>query len=589
MPESATDLRMDAAEPRLRSLKGELLLLIAAQARRVTVEVMVTAALVAALVTAYVPPVIPLAWLLVVLASTLLHTRVVGRLPDDTSSDEDRRLRVAAWSFGIHGAILASLLAVFPWLPVTIGTVLTIFNIGLCTATIPGVAGWRRIFLPYALVTLGPVALVWALSPTLQAGLYERLIFVGMVLGYLTAMLGHAKGAWAVFTESYDIRSQRLELNRKLREALTHAEAANRAKTRFLASASHDLRQPIHALSLFSGSLLLRQMDARTADIAGQIDKAIKALASQLDALLDISRLDAGVIEKTITTVDLHALLAHLQAEFAPQARQRGLRLAVNCARQTLVLTDAGLLERVLRNLLSNAIKYTMTGGVDLIVTPVGDGARFRVAVRDSGIGIPLAERERVFEEFYQLHNPERDRTKGLGLGLAIVRRLTELLGLQLRVESALGVGSEFSVEIPAAQPQASPPHENSCAPGRAATQIDVLVIDDEEAIRLGMITLLEELGYGVLALPSTETALKAAAESRPSIVLADFRLRGEDNGLQAIRALRRRWPDLPALLISGDTAPERLREAHAAGVELLHKPVNAATLHQSILRAISP
>lgn len=589
MPDNATDLRTDAAEPGLRSLKGELLLLIATQARGVKTEVALTAALVAALAIAYVPPVIPLGWLVMVLLSTLFHTRVVTGLPDDASISEDRRLLIATWSFSTHGAILASLLVVFPWVPVTIGTVLTIFNVGLCTATIPAVAGWRRIFLPYALITLGPIALVWSLSPTLQADLTERLIFVGMVVAYVTAMLGHAKGAWAVFTESYSIRSQRLELNRKLREALAHAEAANRAKTRFLASASHDLRQPIHALSLFSGSLLLRQMDPRTADIAGQIDKAIKALASQLDALLDISRLDAGVIEKSISTVDLHGLLAHLQAEFAPQARQRGLRFAVNCARQALVLTDAALLERVLRNLMSNAIKYTMSGSVDITVTPVGGGKHLRVAVRDTGIGIPLAERERVFEEFYQLHNPERDRTKGLGLGLAIVRRLTELLGLQLRVESSLGAGSEFSVEIPAApapEPQAQEPLST---PGRAAAPIDVLVIDDEEAIRLGMTTLLEELGYGVLALPSTETALKAAAESRPSIVLADFRLRGDDNGLHAIRALRKRWPDLPALLISGDTAPERLREAHAAGVELLHKPVSAAMLHQSILKAVSP
>ena len=386
--------------------------------------------------------------------------------------------------------------------------------------------------------------------------------------------------------ESYNIRQQRVDLNRKLRSALGNAETANRAKTRFLASASHDLRQPIHALSLFSGSLLLRPMDARTAAIAEQIDKAVKSLASQLDALLDISRLDAGVIERSISSIDLPTLLSQLMDEFQPQAERKGLRLTLQGLEGSLVRTDPMLLQRILRNLVSNAIKYTEQGGVHLSVEPLGE--KLRISVADTGPGIPESEQERVFEEFYQLNNPERDRSKGLGLGLAIVRRLTELLDIDLKLSSSLGSGSRFSVDIPVTRNTGVPSVEAAVQPGPLWRHVQVLVIDDEEAIRLGMQTLLEEMGFTVETAASTALALEKAQGFTPSIVLADFRLRGDDNGIRAIRSLRAIWPELPALLISGDTAPDRLREARDAGVELLHKPVNAVTLRESILKAVN-
>ncbi len=241
----------------------------------------------------------------------------------------------------------------------------------------------------------------------------------------------------------------------------------------------------------------------------------------------------------------------------------------------------------MLRNLVSNAIKYTRAGSVVLRATVQGEGCR--ISVIDSGPGIPVAEQSRVFEEFYQLHNPARDRSMGLGLGLAIVRRLTELLDIDLQLHSVPDEGTRFDLLLPLGSGQLSghtPEHGFDRA---AAQRLKVLVIDDEEAIRTGMATLLGEMGFDAGVAASTREAEALAKHFDPALVLADFRLSGDDDGLKAIEALRRRWPGLPALLISGDTAPDRLLQARDAGIPLLHKPVTAAQLRKAILDAAQP
>lgn len=578
-------LLKDQSGNSLRSLNGELLFLIAEQARRVFVSVCISAAVVAALVMPYVPKTFPLAWLVLVVLSTILHARVLSGLVAPDERSEESKLNIAAVSFVLRGLLMASLIFVFPFVPVTIGTVLTIFNVGLCSATVAATAGLRRIFAPYAVVTLGPIALVWCFSSNLNVALYERLLFVGLSVVYLISMLGHAKGTFAAFTDSYNNRVRVMELNKQLIVALQDAETANHAKTQFLASASHDLRQPIHALSLFSGSLLMRKLDERTEVIARQIDKSIGALTSQLDGLLDISRLDAGVVAKSISVVQLHDSLQQLVQEFLPQAKSKSLRLTLHCSVDVYVRTDPMLLQRILRNLISNAIKYTDSGSIEISV--VAKGQSWRVRVKDSGIGIPAAEHQRIFEEFYQFDNPERDGSKGLGLGLAIVKRLSKLLELGVEIESEPGVGSQFSLDIPRANKEelimASPAMESR----KESTSLQVLVVDDAPIIRQVMQTVLEELGFGVITCDSTAAAVDICRARRPSIVLADFRLKAGDSGLRTIESVRSIWPDMPAFLISGDTEPARLREAHDAGIELLHKPLASADLLRHIMTAV--
>jgi len=578
-------LQNDQPGTTLRSLNGELLLLIAEQARRVSVSVCVSAAVIAALVMPYVNIAVPLTWLLLVIISTVIHTLVLNDLLKTDSRTENFKLTIAAVSFGLHGVLMASLIGVFPFVPVTIGAVISIYNVGLCSATVAATAGFRRIFAPYAVITLAPIALVWSFSENLHVALYERLLFVGLSLVYLVSMLGHAKGTFAAFTDSYNNRVQVIELNKQLTVALQDAETANNAKTQFLASASHDLRQPIHALSLFSGSLLLRNLDERTELIARQIDKSISALTSQLDGLLDISRLDAGVVAKSISVVQLHDSLQKLVQEFLPLAKSKSLRLTLLCSVDAHVRTDPLLLQRILRNLISNAIKYTDHGSVEISV--VQHNQCWRVRVKDSGIGIPVAEHKRIFEEFYQFDNPERDGSRGLGLGLAIVKRLAKLLDLGIELESDPGKGSQFSLDIPRASKEdlvmALPAMESQMS----STSIQVLVVDDAPIIRQVMQTVLEELGFGVTTCESTAAAVDLCRTYKPSIVLADFRLKGTDNGLKAIESVREIWPKMPAFLISGDTEPARLREAHDAGIELLHKPLASADLLRHIMTAV--
>lgn len=579
-------------EPALRSLQGEVVLLVANQARRVPLQRYLTSILMGLLLAIYVPAGLSLAWMLAVYWVVMLRTQMILKLQDDATRDDAHKLRRMTWLYALSGAAQAAVVGFFPFVPVLIAAVITIYLVGVCSATLQATAGYRLICLPYTLIMMVPIAIAWVATPTFEAGTLERLIFAGLTLIYITALLSHAKGLYEVFLESYSIRLQRLELNRRLREALANAESANQAKTRFLASASHDLRQPIHALSLFSGSLQMRPMDGRTAAIAKQIDLAVKSLGSQLDALLDISRLDAGVIERSISTVDLCGLVGQLGEEFLPQAEGKGLRLAAHCDSGpqrggAFVRTDPTLMQRILRNLLSNAIKYTDHGRVDISVERVG--THYRVQVTDTGQGIPETEHARIFEEFYQLQNPERDRSKGLGLGLAIVRRLTQMLDIDIKLDSAPGRGSSFWMDLPAARLDATPVPKSPEAVDPASPGVKILVVDDEEAIRVGMKTLLEEMGFAVEAVASTEAAIDASRLFQPTIVLADWRLRGDDSGLRTIKALRLVWPELPALLISGDTAPDRLREARGAGVELLHKPVDAIALREAILKAVTP
>lgn len=584
-PEPEAAVPADGAFAPLRSLEGELLALIGGQARQALPKVMAAGSLLALLIADFTSATGAALWWVTLIAATLAYRHLLTRLAQGAAGTEHRRLNWAAVVMVTHGAVHALTLLFFASVPITVGAVITIYLLAITAATMHATAGVGRIYLPYLVVTIGSAALAWGFAPIPEVDWLDRGVFVGLLGLYLLTMYGHSRGAYQLLVESYNIRLQREALNAQLQKALADTESASRSKTRFLASASHDLRQPVHALSLFSGSLRLRPLDARTAVIATQIDKSVQSVVTLLDGLLDISRLDAGVVERTMRTVDLRPMLQQLHEECSQQLAGRDLEFTLDCDAPVWVRTDPLLVLRVLRNLLSNAFKYTERGIIELAAQRVGGECILRV--RDTGRGIPEAEHERVFEEFYQLHNPERDRSQGLGLGLAIVRRLAALLEVELALRSTPGIGTEVSMVIAGIEHPAQVASAAEASAAAAEESLKVLVVDDEESIRIGMTTLLEGLGYRVQAEASTEDAVATACHFHPAIVLADLRLRGEDNGMRAIAALRAMWPGLPALLISGDTAPERLREAHAAGIEMLHKPVSSTLLRDSIDKAV--
>jgi signal transduction histidine kinase len=243
-------------------------------------------------------------------------------------------------------------------------------------------------------------------------------------------------------------RSSALQKGRRIpavraRSALDSAEAASRAKTRFLASASHDLRQPIQTISLFAAALALRPLDERSRAIASNMNEAVRDLSVELDALLDVSKLDAGLVQSQPVRLQLRSFLKRVRAIFAVPAREKRIGLTTDCADDLWICTDRNLLERIVRNLVENAVKYTDAGHVRIVASQ--DKSAVSLFVEDSGCGIDSAELPRIFEEFYQIQNPERDRRRGLGLGLAIVRRLTTMLQIPMRFTSAIGVGTRVS------------------------------------------------------------------------------------------------------------------------------------------------
>ena len=313
------------------------------------------------------------------------------------------------------------------------------------------------------------------------------------------------------------------------------------------------------------------------------MNEALQDLASELDSLLDISKLDAGVIKVVRSAFDVSRLLERLAHPYRADLAGSGVSLSTELDPDLIAETDRLLLERILRNLIDNAVKYTDKGEIRLVARRQGAG--IRIAISDTGPGIPVEEQDRVFEEFYQIGNRERDRRKGLGLGLSIVRRLVDMLGVEMRLESAMTKGTRFELELPLRATGGEVEGETTTDVS-AIAGLSILVVDDEASVRLGMKTLLEGLDCRVTLAASTAEAVDSLGGHRPDIVLADMRLRGDDNGLAAIRAVHARYPGVPALLISGDTAPDRLRDAAAAGVPMLHKPVPADVLRRSISEA---
>jgi two-component system, sensor histidine kinase len=455
-----------------------------------------------------------------------------------------------------------------------------VFLTGACMAA--GAITAFGTFLPAYYCNLFAIMLPPAVWSALQGDILHGTYAVLAAL-WIIVVAALARTFGRILAGSLLLQFENLDLANNLRRQKELAEEANVAKSRFLASASHDLRQPVHALGMFVGALRDRPLDDGSRKLVRQIENSIGALDSLFAAILDISRLDAGVIEARPQVFPIQPLLERTCQEATPDAERRGVALRlVPCSVE--VETDPILLERILRNLVSNAVRYTEDGSV---IVGCRRGARLSVEVWDSGCGIASDQQDLIFQEFYQIGNPERDRTRGLGLGLAIVRRLTQILDIPLAMRSELDRGSVFKLSVPLAAvgpatiERPAPMHSGPLRP------LFVVVIDDEVAIQEAMRTLLTAWGHSVVAAGSCVDMLKLAADfsRQPDLIISDYRLRGEENGLDTIERLRSEFNDeIPGILITGDTAPDRIREATASDCLLLHKPVSNGKLRTAII-----
>jgi signal transduction histidine kinase/ActR/RegA family two-component response regulator len=517
---------------------------------------------------------------------------VVSRLAQLRSQDAAAaegsitRLRAAVLLVGLLYSATALSLFFLPALPLLERICFSfVLLLAVCSGVV-GAVGHRPLMYAVTGPMLIPLAVLWVVVPVpstqsaMQLGTIvfamEILLVYTMFTQYL--IVGDTR---RVITDSFGLRLERDDLVRALRVSLDQAESANRAKTRFLASASHDLRQPIQAVSLLASALEMRPLDERSQEIAHCISSALQDLSVELNALLDVSKLDAGTIRPELTSFELLPLLRRIQEVFAATASIKGLSLLVDCPAGACVRTDRNLLERIVRNLLDNAIKYTDAGFVTIDVQRQPDSYQLRI--RDTGCGIAEAEHGHVFEEFYQVGNASRNRQGGLGLGLSIVKRLADLLELEMNMHSQPGKGTVFTLDLIQVTGTGILTAHSATRDRWPSPHARVLVVDDEESVCTAMRALLEETGYNVATAHDTASALAAAEQEPPDLLIADFRLGCAGGGLGTIAALRARLPKLRALLLTGDTAPDRLREAQAAGVTVLHKPVGADVLKEQL------
>ncbi|WP_231586404.1 ATP-binding response regulator [Cupriavidus basilensis] len=506
-----------------------------------------------------------------------------------------QRFTVMSWLSGLLWGWLGS--AVFLPPDPTLVAFCIIIIAGMTCGAIPSLSARPLTYVG----TMTAMVLPFMLNCLWQGGpLYN--VFFAFALCLACVNLYYCRVTYRSVLEGVRLRFENVALIGQLERERDRATAADNAKTRFLAAASHDLRQPVHALGLFTATLssVARRGDvpaAQAIQVAARIDGTLAHMGDLLDGLLNVSRLDAGLMPVARRPVALGALLRELGGEYAGQARQRGGELRV-VATEAWIDTDPALLRRILDNLLSNALRYAPGGKILL-------GARRRphgmeIQVVDQGPGIACAQQARVFEEFAQLPETQRHPEEGLGLGLAIVRRLAALLGHEIGLRSVPGRGARFSVLVAYAAAPAAPapvpaPAGEDGAPS-SQHRLGIMLVDDDARVLAALSELLALWGHAVYAgatAPQACAAHAAAAAQGPApvdLLIVDYRLAGGVTGFAAIAALRGcLGAEVPALVVTGDTAPDRLRELDASGFRILHKPLAAHALREAIHAAVLP
>ncbi len=414
----------------------------------------------------------------------------------------------------------------------------------------------------------------------------------------LVVSLEFGRNVNRIIAEAIQKRFENLELIEELSRqkavadrARQEAETANRSKTQFFAAASHDLRQPLHAMGLFAGALHEKIKDPEMRNVVDSINAAVLALEGLFNELLDISKIDSGIITPNSAHFPVATVLDRMRADFEPESREKGLRFAVAGSKR-FAYSDPVLVERILRNLMSNALRYTSKGGI--VVGCRWRRDRVRIEAWDTGPGIPKEQQEKVFEEFYQIGNPQRSSKKGLGLGLSIVRRLAALLGCQIELRSKPGRGTRFAFEVPLGTAPLEEPVTEQIArsPVSDLSGRLIVVVDDEDAIVDGMRVLLQGWGASVIGSSIGDDVVAAVEEHgrMPDLIIADYRLGAGIVGTAVIERLRQELdPEIPAILVTGSIAPDHILEAEAQRFGLLLKPVQPARLRAMIDAKLRP
>jgi signal transduction histidine kinase/ActR/RegA family two-component response regulator len=542
------------------------------------------------------------AWVVAILANQAWRGALVRAYRRAAPSVADAPRWGAYWVVGstLAGALWgAASLVMFPAQP-SHQALFVVCQFGVILGGLSNTAVYKPSFYGFVLAVLVPLIIRVAIEGD------QVHYFTAGVLGVvLVFVLAFGLKVNNVLTQSLAMRHENVDLIRELKAqteaalaARATAETASLAKSQFLAAASHDLRQPLHAMGLFAAALAARVRDPGVTPLVASIRASVEALEHLFAELLDLSKLDAGALRPAPAPLSLRPLFTRLAADFAPQAQAAGLSLRVVPTGMTVV-TDPVLLERVLRNLLANAVRYTPAGGI--VLGARRRSATVRVDVIDSGVGIANTDTTRVFDEFVQLAGVPRNHAsgRGMGLGLTIVRRLAALCDHNVELASTPGRGSRFSIIVPRApalvragrSPRARPRPE--ATPSGALRDRRIVVIDDDPAVVAAMQALFASWDATATGGSDAALAIAALADNHPpadavDLIVADLRLAEGKSGVDAISRLRARLgSNTPAIIVSGDTSADAQAEVQAAGVKMLLKPVVAATLKEAAEGAI--
>lgn len=460
---------------------------------------------------------------------------------------------------------------------------LNVIACSLITSSIGISSFWVQYFWAYAV----PFLFFYAINFLIGVPDPNYILFVSAILFGL--FLKHT--CYVFYNKSIEnilLRHRNQSMTNTLTKQKHAAEQVASSRSHFLASASHDLRQPLQAMTLFLAALKPHLQTQASENIYAKLENSSDDMSELLSSMLDISRLDSDTLQVDIKPINLATIFSQLEGRFRVQAENKGLEFHLE-PNIYWIASDSVLLSRVISNLLSNAINYTQQGEISIRCQREGD--KLSLTVQDSGQGVDKDQQELIFDEFYQVGNPERNRKKGLGLGLSIVKRLCVLLNVPLQFESQLGQGSCFTLHLPLAEQKIAAYAEVISPSLNNLSAYRVLIIEDEQSVRDSLITLLSQWGCQVISAESTADAvLQLEQNSAIDLIISDLRLRDNKTGIEAITEIQKYMVGkvIPSLIISGDTAPERLKEVANSGHTLLHKPVKPMQLRAAVQRLLA-
>jgi signal transduction histidine kinase/CheY-like chemotaxis protein len=525
-------------------------------------------------------------------------------------SGEDRQRQAGYWlNWFIAGTLVSGLLwgAAIIFLAPQDSTfhiwIAVLWVCGLTAGSIASLSSVKGAFFAFSVPALVPAAIYLMLTGDVFEDTISGAIFLFLGFLSLNALRLHrtVRRSLRLQFENNDLiahldyekaRIEKLnaQLERRVAERTDEITAANAARSRFLAAASHDLRQPLQTISLQAAALSKTVHEPGPRKTVHALSDTVGVMGSLLDALLDVSRLDSNAVIPVVRDFPISDLLGRLRDEYKSHARDKGLGLHVVTS-SAVIRSDPVLLEHILRNLLSNAIRYTRSGRV--LMGCRRRGSNLRIEVRDTGIGIPPEQVDTIFEEFYQLDNPARDRSKGWGLGLAIVERSARLLEHRLDVQSKPGRGSTFAVEVPmgAAVQRQTRVHRRREVVGNSHHGAYIFLVEDDPAVREATSSLLEIYDFSVSAAANSEEATRLIRDLKavPDLVIADYRLPMNRTGIDVVREVRQLLAaDIPGIILTGDISAKIRQEASRHHLAVLHKPVAPEKLVEQINDALA-